>query len=223
MPKTLLSPNELRDAMQPTLDDFLGHLEAVMELAETVRTGDRRYNLQLSNRIRRQMVKLPKVLEFVQYATIGQYLEYLLETQGCVWLSRHEEDVSDLNNVRDQPIRFTADLPHAGKPLSVTRETIIDCIADISGRPISKKCRGACGRRRPLSHFQRLASSRDGHSPACKYCERERVREIHRAKRGPAKECVACGIEKPLMEFDRESRLKDGYRGICKECRKKKG
>lgn len=115
--------------------------------------------------------------------------------------------------------------------------------SDSARPPRTRKTCTTCGRRKPLSQFNRDARFSDGRRPSCKTCTRARGREYYRRNRRAIgarerrlyraraaairagelptpdrKRCRKCGLTKPLSEFTPSASHPDGHQARCRAC-----
>ena len=101
-----------------------------------------------------------------------------------------------------------------------------------------KRCRD-CGESKPIKHFHKSASHKDGRSNQCSQCHTEYCRRIrnvtcedcgegyYKRKKitpcphcaNPKKNCTKCGKRKPLSMFYRNGNSADGRQSRCITCR----
>lgn len=87
---------------------------------------------------------------------------------------------------------------------------------------------------KPESQFNKQAASKDGLTPYCRECQRQRFADYSARRWGgerraraearaarlesPRKTCPRCAAEKPKSEFYKDKRRPDGLYAWCKEC-----
>lgn len=94
-----------------------------------------------------------------------------------------------------------------------------------------KQCSGPCRGVKPLSHFNKCRTNKDGLQPKCRSCRaayrqehREETLQQQRLHRQEYKEersdkvCTKCKVEKPLTDFNKSRANKDGLDYQCRSC-----
>ena len=78
-----------------------------------------------------------------------------------------------------------------------------------------KRCRD-CGDSKPIKHFHKNVSHKDGHNNTCSDCHTKYCRKKRNVK---VKTCTRCGKEKPMTKFHRMNSAQDGRQTRCMLCR----
>lgn len=168
---------------------------------------------------------LPKVIDHIYSASLGQNLVQLIRAVKGLYLTVDEEHSED-DHVEPELIYHLTSSDGRRKAQS---SDLLVALCLMLGKSPRKRCK-KCNKVKLLTEFSRRKDTRDFRNTSCRACENLRVSAARKVKMEAKSRLLsagrevlqtrrcrgACRQEKLISDFARD---KGGYRKVCKECR----